>query len=234
MRRISGGQVYRKYAGASYNYDVPNGVSITGSTGGNQFYYYFYRWRVKYNACASQRMRVTVKMIPRPVIQVTPQTFQVTRGDSVVLNASGARSYRWTPNTYLNVDTGSTVVSKPLQSIQYTVQGWDTLLCPTLQTSQISVNGLASQDLIFPGVSLQVYPNPVQEILYLMPKTTVSGKGHLRLYDVKGKVVFQQQIQWEPYQLCEIKLPVLSGGYYQLEVQHLQQPSVTKLLILQD
>ncbi len=234
MRRISGGQVYRNYAGASYNYDVPNGISITGSTGGNQFYYYFYRWRIRYNACSSQRMRVTVKMVPRPVIQVTPQTFQVTRGDSVVLNASGARSYRWTPNTYLNVDTGSTVVSKPLQTIQYTVQGWDTLLCPTLQTSQIAVNGLASHDLIFPGVSLQVYPNPVQEILYLMPKTTVSGKGHLRLYDVKGKVVFQQQIQWEPYQQCEIKLPVLSGGFYQLEVQHQQQPAVTKLLILQD
>jgi hypothetical protein len=234
MRRISGGNVYRNYAGASYNYDVPNGMSITGSTGGNQFYYYFYRWRVKYNACSSQRMRVTVKMIPRPVIQVTPQVVQVTRGDSVQLQASGARFFRWSPNTYLNVDTGAQVLAKPLQSIQYTVSGWDTLPCPTAQFSQIFVNGLGSQDLDFGQFSLQVYPNPVQEYLTLLPKTIVAGSGLLKITDLRGRVVEQRRIQWEPYQTLNVRLPKLANGSYLLEVQHQHQTAVSKILIIQE
>jgi hypothetical protein len=234
MSRISGGNVYRNYAGAAYNYDVPNSISITSSTGGNQFYYYFYRWRVKYNSCSSQRMKVTVKMIPRPVVQVLPQVIQVTRGDSVQLQASGARYYQWTPNTYLDVDTGAKVWTKPLQSIQYTVNGWDTLPCPTAMSFQVWVNGLGNSDLVFSKFSLQVYPNPVSDQLILLPKSTEPGSGLLKITDSRGRMVEQRRIQWEPYQALNIPLPRLANGLYQLELQQNQQSAVSKLIILQE
>jgi gliding motility-associated-like protein len=48
---------------------------------------------------------------------------QLCIGDSITLNASGADSYLWSPSTALSLTTGSYVISKPLNNIQYTLVG---------------------------------------------------------------------------------------------------------------
>jgi hypothetical protein len=44
-----GGQcdLYRNSSGVSYPYQIGNAVTITGSTGGAQYYYYFYDWEIE-------------------------------------------------------------------------------------------------------------------------------------------------------------------------------------------
>jgi trimeric autotransporter adhesin len=47
----------------------------------------------------------------------------VCQGNSTALTASGATSYYWSPNTYLNTSMGANVTSTPASSITYTVTG---------------------------------------------------------------------------------------------------------------
>lgn len=47
----------------------------------------------------------------------------VIEGKSFTMTAFGADEYTWSPSTYLDKTTGSSVVSTPLQSITYTING---------------------------------------------------------------------------------------------------------------
>ena len=60
---------------------------------------------------------------PNPVISIDPPTATVCGGVPVVLTASGADTYTWSPFVGLDVDTGSVVITNPQSSISYTVTG---------------------------------------------------------------------------------------------------------------
>ncbi len=66
---------------------------------------------------------VQVVVKPKPVISVTPSISTICRGDSVSLNASGADSYHWNPNTGLNVNNSANVTANPIISTAYNVIG---------------------------------------------------------------------------------------------------------------
>lgn len=73
-------------------------------------------------------------------VNVTPvqSIVTVTYNNSVTLNVSGSNTYLWYPNTYLNTNTGSTVISTPLKDITYTIIGTDKFL--TISSTTIKVN----------------------------------------------------------------------------------------------
>ena len=60
-------------------------------------------------------------------------------GASTVLTASGASSYTWSPNTALNQSTGSIVTATPLETITYTVSGFDANGCSGEALSVVAV-----------------------------------------------------------------------------------------------
>ncbi|MEJ5266428.1 MAG: PKD domain-containing protein, partial [Bacteroidales bacterium] len=60
----------------------------------------------------------------QPVVFINASSTVICEGESVTLTASGADSYVWTPDTYLDTNNGETVVSTPAQSISYTVVGY--------------------------------------------------------------------------------------------------------------
>ena len=62
---------------------------------------------------------VTVNVLPRPVVSITPQG----ACGPVTLTASGAASYSWTPSTGLNTTSGPTVIANPTATTTYTVIG---------------------------------------------------------------------------------------------------------------
>lgn len=62
---------------------------------------------------------VTVTVLPRPVVSVTPQG----ACGPVTLTATGAATYTWTPSTGLNMTTGPTVMANPTATTIYTVTG---------------------------------------------------------------------------------------------------------------
>jgi PKD repeat protein len=60
-------------------------------------------------------------------------------GASTVLTASGASSYTWSPNTALNQSTGSIVTATPLETITYTVSGFNANGCSGEALSVVAV-----------------------------------------------------------------------------------------------
>ena len=62
---------------------------------------------------------VTVTVLPRPVVSVSP----TSACGPVTLTASGAASYAWTPTGGLNMSTGPTVVANPAATTTYSVIG---------------------------------------------------------------------------------------------------------------
>jgi len=54
---------WRASSGAAYPYTLSNLVSITSSTAGSAYYYFFYNWQVQGNSCISPRAEVTADIL---------------------------------------------------------------------------------------------------------------------------------------------------------------------------
>lgn len=66
---------------------------------------------------------VTVSVTPLPVISVSPPSTTICLGNSVLLVASGAGGYSWSPAGGLNTTTGDSVIASPIIPATYTVSG---------------------------------------------------------------------------------------------------------------
>jgi hypothetical protein len=58
----------------------------------------------------------------------------------IILNAFGCNTYTWYPDTYLNQNTGSSVICTPLKNITYTITGTDIFNTISEATLEINVN----------------------------------------------------------------------------------------------
>ncbi|MCC7303266.1 MAG: PKD domain-containing protein [Bacteroidia bacterium] len=98
------------------------------------------------NGCTGTNT-LTVNITPGPTVTISPPSSTLCSG-SQNLTASGANTYSWSPATYLNATTGSTVVSTPLSSVTYTVSGTDVNGCVSTGTAVITVPGLNPLPLV--------------------------------------------------------------------------------------
>ena len=97
---------------------------------------------------------VTVTANPTPTISVTPNSPTVCGGNPVTLTASGASSYSWSPTVGLNTSTGTSVISNPNVTTNYTVTGTAANGC--FSTANVTVNVTAP-----PSVSIITPVNPL-------------------------------------------------------------------------
>jgi hypothetical protein len=83
------------------------------------------------------------------------------QGQSVTLNALGAVSYRWSPSTGLNIDTGTSVIATPTVTTTYTVTGTNpfgltTTASVTIEVTSPAAIAGASEITICPGETAQL------------------------------------------------------------------------------
>lgn len=124
--------------GASYLWSPDLFInSLTNGTVGvspiNDMYYYC----DIINACGVIKDSIYVDVII-PQVNVSADEL-ICLGDSVLLTASGAQSYVWSPIAYLNRFDVPIVQSKPEQSIEYTVMGTDAFGCVDSATVTVSL-----------------------------------------------------------------------------------------------
>ncbi|MES2371048.1 MAG: gliding motility-associated C-terminal domain-containing protein [Bacteroidota bacterium] len=84
----------------------------------------YYRAVVQSGTCAvsnSAPASITVNQLP--VITIDPVSAHIVSGSSIVLKASGADSYVWTPSTALSSTNAATVTAIPNSTILYTAAG---------------------------------------------------------------------------------------------------------------
>ena len=100
------------------------------------------------NGCQSSD-DILVTAHPNPILSIDPATATVCGGVPVVLTASGADTYTWSPFIGLNIDTGSVIVTNPQSSISYTVTGTSEFGCISQEDVLINV-GAAFVPIITP------------------------------------------------------------------------------------
>jgi len=106
--------LYRSSGGVNYPYEVPGYLSITGSTAGAGFYYFFYDWDIitPGYVCISQRSASTLNVRPLPKASISasgPLTF--CRGDQVTLSAYNSAGYGFQWKKYGNSIGGASLSS---------------------------------------------------------------------------------------------------------------------------
>ena len=77
-----------------------------------------------------------------PIVQITPLNPDLCQGSSMVLTASGANTYVWSPSTSLSGTTGSSVTANPASTITYTVIGYNSQNC--LDSAQTTIHVISS------------------------------------------------------------------------------------------
>jgi gliding motility-associated-like protein len=109
--------------------------------------------------------------IPLPVLD---DTVRVCRGDSVTITTSGASEYLWSPNQFINTNSGPTVTINTDINITYYVDY--TNACGTVTDSVyielIDVNAVAGNDtIVCPGEVVNLYASGGVSYLWLPSET---------------------------------------------------------------
>jgi len=93
------------------------------------------------NGCINSTT-VLVTVLPKPNVSVSPASATICNGGNVILIASGAVTYSWSPATGLSATTGTTVTASPIITTIYTVTGTNASSCTNTATVTITVNPL--------------------------------------------------------------------------------------------
>jgi hypothetical protein len=143
VRNATSVNCWRNNVGVNYPYTLPGILSITTSTAGNGFYYFFYDWQIDYG-CESPTVPLTVTVLAPPTITVTAASSAICAGDSTTLNVTSTDlnyGYTWTPSASLNPSIGSTVMATPPSTTTYTVNALDASTgCRATDSVLVTVN----------------------------------------------------------------------------------------------
>ena len=109
--------LYRNNTGPSYPYAISDVASITSSTAGADFYYFFYDWEVQKEGCITARTEVIATVSPTPTVSLFGDT-EVCEGESVQISAAAtnANSYTWS-----NGEASSEITVSPSGQETYSV-----------------------------------------------------------------------------------------------------------------
>ncbi len=91
------------------------------------------------NGC-SNTANVTVTTLSGSAVTVTPSSATICAGNAVILEASGAESYSWTPATNLSSTVGDAVIASPTTTTTYTVTGTNSNGCTSNTNVTVTVN----------------------------------------------------------------------------------------------
>lgn len=136
--------LYRNSSGPSYPYNIPGTLSITSSTAGNDYYYFFYDWEIQKEGCVTARTEVIATVNSNAAVSVSADE-EICAGESVQLtgSATDADSFSWSTG-----ETTSTITVSPSSTTSYTFSAQNN--CGTVSEDvQVLVNPLPAQPVVF-------------------------------------------------------------------------------------
>lgn len=139
------------------------------------------------NADTSNVLFVNISTGPPPAVSLnTVQAYYCQAANPVLLVASGALFYDWTPATGLNSTFTDSVYSAPLQSTTYLVTGFDSLGCTDTATVRVSVRPNPNVSITPASITLCV-----GDSVTLSANATNVGPGGTMTYTWDGVVANQ-------------------------------------------
>jgi len=98
--------------------NVQNPVNICYNTAGT-----YTVTLISANANGSDTATMSIIVTANPVISVTPNPVTLCSGNSVLLTATGANTFAWSPASGLSATTGASVTANPSSNTTYTITG---------------------------------------------------------------------------------------------------------------
>jgi PKD repeat protein len=210
--RMGGAQMnlYRNNTGATYPYQIPGLISITGSSAGAAFYYYFYDWEVVKDPCISPRTPVYLVM-DEVNAAASLSSFGMTA--TVVANASNnATQYSWDfgdNSTYAQATPQHTYAQPGTYTVTLVASNDH---CSDTAYFEATVDNAGLSEVSPSGWA--IYPNPTVEAL------TVRSFGeepeYYSIFDAQGRLVREGEMSG---MLTSIRVQNLERGAYQLQLQ---------------
>ncbi|MBA2611732.1 MAG: T9SS type A sorting domain-containing protein [Bacteroidetes bacterium] len=169
----------------------------------------------------------TVNVNPLPILSISGQSI-ICVGDSIVLNASGGATYLWS-----NSSTSPSIGVNPIISTSYSVTGTNTLGCSSVNSIMINVSICTDISSNASGNnSISVFPNPADEAITVTYKIAASGNCDLRLTDIFGRAIKEEQIKaFAGNNSFLFSLEGIAKGIYMLELQNGNTISKIKVVI---
>ena len=184
--------LYRNNSGTQYPYDLFGIASVkysSASTDPTGYYYYFYDWEIMSDDCKSERVPVNAEIMDTPLADFT---FVNDSGYVTFTNSSNSSTeYFWDFG-----DGQTSTLENPVHSFSST---------GIFNVSLISINECGS-DTISYNVNvtitsideseiidgLEIYPNPVNDNLYISFVNNLAYTGIISLYDIIGNLIWQE------------------------------------------
>lgn len=180
---IGSSNLYRNNAGPTYPYT--NGlVSITGSSAGTGFYYFFYDWEVEHlNLCLSNPVTVNVNVAEANFANnATAASLSVDFTDQSI----GATSWLWNfgdGNTATQQNPTHVYATAGSYTVSLTING----VC-SVQTT-INIGPVAVADVEDKHFSATILPNPTSSQAILTLKSPLDEDMMIELLSVDGRVL---------------------------------------------
>lgn len=224
--RIGGTQMnlYRNNTGTVFPYEIPGLISITGSSAGASYFYYFYDWEVVKDPCISPRTPVQLIM---DEVSASASISTVGMTANVVANTSNnATQYIWN----FGDNTSSTLFTP---SHLYTVPGTYPV---TLIANNDNCSDTVSFEIVVDNAGIikdenntwDLYPNPVQDILSVHSNAIRST---YIIYDASGRKVISGKLEGF---VTEINLVDFARGTYRFELRHFDGTKFVKPFVKLD
>ena len=224
----AGSNLFRNSTGAFYSYVLENIISITGSTASEQaYYYYFYDWEIEI-PCVSARKEVEIRIDTMPVADFKASI----NGLSVAFTdlSSGAKEYIWAFG-----DGDSSTEQNPVHIYPRDGNYYAMLLvknsCGYSDTfKNVLITGSFPE---FDGTkSVNIYPVPARESIYLQFNGTMKGMVHFNLFNALGKQVLSKEIYLQnKSQIEKIDIGRVPGGVYFIQLLNSTESIVHQILI---
>jgi hypothetical protein len=138
------------------------------------------------NGCSSSGT-FTQQVLPLPVLNITGPFGAICKGETALLNASGADTYTW------NVGGANTTTLQvsPLISTSYTVIGTGANGCGNVTTVMINVSDCVGLNDYSNIDSMNLYPNPAKNVFSIK-----GAKGKmLKVVNSVGQTVLEQALE---------------------------------------
>ncbi len=208
--------LFRNNNGAVYPYEVPGVVSITGTSAGAAFYYYFYDWELQALPCVSNDVSFNVFVNPQIV-----SNFSYVQNVAVVnFNNLSPQGNRWK----WDFGDGNTATTQNAAHV-YNASGTYVV---TLTIFEGACEGVFSDTVIVPSgmyidellnSSFTLFPNPGSGSFTVKAESRQLSDMQVVVYDLAGHQLFATAMQKSTAFEETIDLGSFSAGTYLVQLR---------------
>lgn len=220
--------LYRNNAGVSYPYEISGLVSITNSSAGANYYYFFYDWEVKEPDCISERVPVNAVI---ESVTVAGFTYSGLDLDYNFTNTSAnATSYLWDFGDSTNSTDENPAHSFPAPGsylVTLTADGF----CGSVSYSDTVVVVAVGSIIHEYADMFSIYPNPSNGLINVYLNNT-AGDLTFSVENIIGEIVYLRKINSGTFPVTPVNLAHLRKGVYFVKISEAGKESENKILII--